>query len=457
MVVVAHGIVGRTDLPIPEWLFGWAAAVVLVASFVALAVLWPQPRLQDGGFRPLPAGLSRALGHRVVEGVCGAVGVGLLLLVVYSGLSGAQAVTANFAPNFVFVVFWVGLVPASILLGDVFRALNPWRALGRTVAWIAQTAAREPLPAPLAYPDRLGYLPAVAGLFAFTVLELVASNGDQPRNVAIATLVYSAITFVAMALYGVEAWIGRGEAFSVYFGLFARISPWTRREGRLGLRKPLSGLAGFEPLPGSMLLLAVMIGTVTFDGAAEAPIWTRAAPPLVDAFESIGLSPERALEATFFVGLCAGVALIYGIYRLGVAGAASVGGGVGGRQLARAFVHTLVPIATAYALAHYLTLLAYQGQSMRFLASNPLGRDGTNIFGTADDAIDYGVIGATTVWYCQAAFVVVGHVAALTLAHDRALVTYDRASLAVRSQYWLLVVMVGFTSLALWLLAQSNG
>ncbi len=83
-----------------------------------------------------------------------------------------------------FVIFWVGLVPASILLGDVFGALNPWRALGRTVAWISQTAAREPLPAPLAYPDRLGYLPAVAGLFAFTVLELVASNGDQPRNVA---------------------------------------------------------------------------------------------------------------------------------------------------------------------------------------------------------------------------------------------------------------------------------
>jgi len=158
MLVMAHGIVGRTDLPIPEWLFGWAAAVVLVASFVALAVLWPQPRLQDGGSRPLPAGLSRALDNRVVEGVCGAVGVGLLLLVLYSGLNGAQAVTANFAPNFVFVVFWVGLVPDSILLGDVFRALNPWRALGRTVAWIAQTAAREPLPAPLAYPDRLGYL-----------------------------------------------------------------------------------------------------------------------------------------------------------------------------------------------------------------------------------------------------------------------------------------------------------
>lgn len=292
MLVIAHGLVGRTDLPIPEWLFGWAAAVVLVVSFVALAVLWPKPRLQDGGFRPSPDWLSRALGNRVVEVVCGIIGVALLLLVVYSGLSGAQVATANFAPSFVFVVFWVGLVPASILLGDVFRAFNPWRALGRTVAWISQTAAREPLPAPLAYPDRLGYLPAAAGLFAFTALELVASNGSEPKNVAIATLVYSAVTFVAMALYGVEAWIARGEAFSVYFGLFARISPWTWRAGRLGLRKPLSGLAGFKPLPGSVLVLAMMIGTVSFDGAAEAPIWTKTVPHVADAFRGSG-SPRR--------------------------------------------------------------------------------------------------------------------------------------------------------------------
>ncbi len=456
MIVIAHGIVGRSDLPIPAWLFGWAAALVLVVSFVALAVLWPQPRLQDGGFRALPTGLSRVLTSRVVEVICGAIGVGLLFLVVYSGLSGLQVATANFAPNFVFVVFWVGLVPVSALLGDVFRAFNPWRALGRTVAWISQTAAREPLPAPLTYPERLGYLPAAVGLFAFTALELVSSSGSEPENVAIATLVYSAVTFVAMALYGVEAWVSRGEAFSVYFGLFARLSPWVRRGGRLGLRKPLSGLAAFEALPGSALVLAVMIGTVTFDGAGEGPVWTRISPRLADAFRSLGLSPEKALEAAFFVGLCLGVALIYGFYRLGVGGAASVGGGFSPRQLSRTFVHTLVPIATAYVMAHYLTFLLYQGQAMRFLVSNPLGRDGTDIFGTAGQSINYGVIGATSAWYYQVALVVAGHVAALILAHDRALVTYDQPRLAVRSQYWMLVVMVGFTSLALWLLAQSN-
>ena len=171
------------------------------------------------------------------------------------------------------------------------------------------------------------------------------------------------------------------------------------------------------------------------------------------------------VEATFLVGLTASVLIIYGFYCLGVAGARSVGGNLSAARLRATFVHSLVPIALAYTAAHYLTLLLYQGQALvriswpplGFLASNPLGEDGTDIFGTASEAINYGIIGATTTWYYQVAFVVLGHVAALILAHDRALAIYDDPKLAVRSQYWMLVVMVGFTSLALWLLAQSNG
>ena len=254
---VAHGIVGRTDLPIPEWLFGWAAAVVVVISFVALAVLWPEPRLQDGGFRPFPRPLSWVLLSRPVEILCGAIGVFLLGLTVWSGLDGVQATTANFAPVFVFVAFWLGLVPVSVLFGDVFRAFNPWRAIGRVVAWVGQTAARGPLPAPLRYPERLGHWPAVAGLFAFATLELVASAGSKPENVAIAALIYSGLTFVAMALYGVEAWSSRGEAFGVYFNLFSRISPITRVGDQLCLRRPLVGLVGYGSLPGNEALLSV--------------------------------------------------------------------------------------------------------------------------------------------------------------------------------------------------------
>jgi hypothetical protein len=124
-------------------------------------------------------------------------------------------------------------------------------------------------------------------------------------------------------------------------------------------------------------------------------------------------------------------------------------------KLARDFAHTLVLIAFAYVAAHYVSLLLLQGQSLAFLASDPLGR-GSDLFGTADSTIDYAFIGAEAFWYMQVGFVVLGHVAALVLAHDRALALYDNARSAVRSQYWLLGVMVGFTTLALWLLAQAR-
>jgi hypothetical protein len=455
VIPLAHGLVGRADLPIPEWLFGWAATMVLVVSFVALAVLWPDPRLQQEGWRPLPRGIGRLLASRPVEVACGAIGVLLLAVVVYSGLRGTQSSTANFAPTFIYVIFWVGLVPASVLLGDVFKAFNPWRAIGRAVGWVARGAARGELPAPLAYPRRLGRWPAAVGIFAFAAMELVASNGDRPENLAIATLVYSALTFVAMALYGVETWLERGEAFSVYFNLFSRLSPVETRDGVVGLRRPLAGLPALEALPGTVPLLAVMIGSVTFDGAAEAPIWTGIAPDIAGLFEDLGLSPQGALELTFLLGLAAAILIVYAFYRLGVVGVRSVGGGFSVSRLAGAFVHSLVPIALAYVAAHYFTLLLFQGQAIGFLASDPLG-DGADLFGTADSQIDYGVIGANATWYWQVGFVVAGHVAALTLAHDRALAIYDDAGLAVRSQYWMLAVMVGFTSLALWLLSQAN-
>jgi hypothetical protein len=253
----------------------------------------------------------------------------------------------------------------------------------------------------------------------------------------------------------VEAWSARGEAFSVYFNLFSRMSVFETRDRVLGVRPPLAGLAHLRAGAGTAALLAVMIGSVTFDGAGEAPIWTGISPDMTRFFGDLGLSPQPAFELTFLIGLIVAILLVAGLYRLAVLGARSVGGGFSAEQLSRAFVHSLVPIAFAYVMAHYLTYLLFRGQAIVFLASDPLG-DGSDLFGTASTQIDYGVIGSTATWYWQVAFVVAGHAAGLTLAHDRALALYDDAKLAVRSQYWMLAVMVAFTSLALWLLSQAN-
>ena len=278
----AHGLVGRSDLPIPEWLFGWAAAMVLVVSFVALAVLWPDPKLEDGGgWRKLFA----VPGVPVIEGICGAFGVFLLGVAVWAGLAGEQTASANWAPTFVYVIFWLGFAAGSVLFGDVFKLFNPWRAIGRGVAGLAKLVrGGGDLPEPLPYPERLGRWPAAAGIACFAWMELAASDGDMPRNIAIATLVYSAATFVGMALYGVDRWIERGEAFSVYFNLFSRISIVERRGRDVGVRKPLVGPGGARAEPGRSPLLAVMIGSVTFDGASEGKPWVNIAPDMAKFF-----------------------------------------------------------------------------------------------------------------------------------------------------------------------------
>jgi hypothetical protein len=447
----AHGLSVRSDLPIPAWLFGWGAAVVLVVSFVALAVLWPKPKLEGSSWRPLPASVSRVLTNPALDVLCGAFGVFLLGVLVWSGLVGAQNTLENVTPTFVYVIFWLGLVPASVLFGDVFRAFNPWRALGRATSWVAGRLVGE-APSPFAYPDWLGRWPAAAGLIGFAWMELVYRNGVVPNDLAVAALVYTAVTALGMLLYGVDVWIERAEAFSVYFGLFARISVFERRGDELGLRKPLSGLAALPRLPGTVAVVTVMIGAVTYDGASEGSFWQNIAIELEEAFSFAGF--DGAAELTGSIGLLFALLVIGGFFQLGLLGAERAGGRRE-TDLASAFAHSLVPIALAYVAAHYFTLLLYQGQALGYLSSDPAGK-GWDLFGTARLGVDYGLLGSNSIWYLQVLFVVVGHVAALVLAHDRALVLYERARVATQSQYWMLSVMIGFTSLALWLLSESN-
>jgi hypothetical protein len=437
----AHGLVQRANLPIPEWLFGWAAAVVLVVSFVALATLWPRPRLEEPRWRPLPGGLGRVLGARGVELAAGLAGVALLVVTLVVALAGSSSSDANLAPTFVFITFWVGLAFVSVVLGDVFRSFSPWRALGRALEAGIPGLGRRP------YPERLGRWPAALVLLAFGWVELVSGWSEEPRTLGIAIAVYTVLTLVAQAIFGTETWTRRGEGFAVYFDLLARISKVETRDRVVGLRPLLGGLPQLDRAPGTVAVVVVMIATVTFDGLSSGALW-RDVGGEIDA-----LTGSEGLTDTLGIAAC--LALIGGFYALGIRGAQSVGGELGSERLRQVFVHTLVPIAMVYVAAHYLTFLLFEGQALGYLASDPLGR-GWDLFGTASGAIDYGVITQNQTWYLQVAFVVAGHVAGLVLAHDRALATYGQPRVAARSQYWMLGIMVGFTTLALWLLAQAG-
>lgn len=455
----AHALAAREDLPIPAWLFAWAASIVLIVSFFALSAAWREPKLEDERPRPLGERLSRALLGLPAQVVCGTIGVFLLGLAVYAGLEGTEAPDRNFALTFLFVTCWLGFPFFSAVFGDLFRPFNPWRAIGRAVGAGFRAIAGQRA-GHLAYPERLGRWPAAVGLVAVVWLEVVYGSGGivlDPHTTAVAALVYSGYALAMMAAFGVEEWCERGEVFSVYFGMFGRLGIFGARDGRLERRRPFSAATGWATVPGSTALVLASIATTSYDGASEGA-FADAIETMIGWLEGAGFGVTASIrfaDTTFMLLTFAGVSLVY---LLGVRGMRTVPGAPAFSKLRVGFAHTLIPIALAYLVAHYFSLFVFQEQAQfGYLLSDPLGTGTTDLFGTAGSGIDFTVLSANAIWYIQVAALVVGHAIGLMLAHDRALVYWPDYRRATASQYWMLAVMVAFTCFGLYLLSVANG
>ena len=299
----AHGLIQRANLPIPEWLFGWAAAIVLVVSFLALALLWPQPRLEgtaDG--RPVPH-VGRFFASRALENACQVIGALLLILVLVAGFFGTQESDDNFAPLFIYITFWVGLALVSALFGDVFYAFNPWRAWGRAAGWVTtRLRGGRPL-AHRPYPEKLGRWPAAAALLLFAWLELASGGwGQEPDLLAAAACVYTVAMFIGMAIYGVEPWVAaRRRLLRLLQPLLAhRDLRQARRDGPAA--PPALRTDKLELVPGTIAVIVVMIGTVTYDGLEQGEPWARFAQRLDKWFDGLGLGTDGLTRITGSIG-----------------------------------------------------------------------------------------------------------------------------------------------------------
>ncbi|HWH19986.1 MAG TPA: fenitrothion hydrolase, partial [Solirubrobacterales bacterium] len=212
----AHALVAKQDLPIPAWLFAWAASIVLVVSFFALSAAWRKPRFEEERWRPSAAWMTAVLRSWPLQILCGGLGVFLLGVGIYSGIHGTEAPDRNFAITFFFVTVWIGFAFASALIGDVFPIFNPWRAIARVAGGAYSLVSRRRLPH-LAYPERLGRWPAAVGLLGFVWLEVVYGSsggvavGLEPHAAGVGACVYSVYTLTMMALFGTEVWCSRGE------------------------------------------------------------------------------------------------------------------------------------------------------------------------------------------------------------------------------------------------------
>jgi hypothetical protein len=433
--VLAHGIGGRSDLPIPFGLAVVASGVVLVVSFAALAFLWPTPRFRgERAGWPLPGAVAAVLSSPVSRWAVRLVGLAFFAWVLAAALFGIDD-ALNPTAGVVFVLFWVGTIAfASALLGPVWRWLNPVRTLYLLGCAVGRRDGIGLVP----YPKPLGSWPAAAGLLGFAWLELVAPQRDTLPVLRGWFVAYFGVMLIGAVVFGRE-WFDRADGFQVASQLYGRLSVLGRRfDGRWVLRNPLDGVAGTPVLPGLAATVCVLLGSTVYDAGSNAPFWVRVE-------QTSGF--DMTLVGT--AGLVGTVLIVGALYFVAIWLAGRLGGDPE-RGLSNAFAHSIVPIALGYVIAHYWSLLILAGQQTFQELADPLGT-GANLFGLADRGIGYSLVTPRFVASLQVLAIVIGHVLGVVLAHDRAVALFPRKR-AVVGQLPLLCLMIGYTTAGLLLL-----
>ncbi len=431
----AHGLGGPADLPIPPQLAIAGAVAALVVSFTVLAVAWRSPRFDPAtGGRPAPAALQRLVDHpayRVALRVLGMAGLAWFGLAAVFG----QNLLTNPAFGMFYVWWWVGLVPASVLLGPVWRTISPVRTIN---ALFAKVSGSDPDRGLYEYPARLGLWPAALGLFAFVWMELVYPFSTELGPVRLWVAIYLALMLMGGALFG-STFYEKADPFEVYSSLCAKLSVWARRDGQLLVRSPLSNLATTRPEPGLVAVVSVLLGSTAFDSFRSSLVWVR----YIDG-ASVSVQTMNNLALVTF---CVGVAVILTIGSV----ATGVGENVRRRELPALFAHSVVPIIVGYIVAHYLNYLFEVGWDTLILASDPLS-NGSNLLGTGDlDRVSWFAFHQTLLASVKVLAVVTGHVLAVIAAHDRAIQVLPKRH-QVTGQLPMLLAMVSFTVGGLYLL-----
>jgi hypothetical protein len=435
-MVFAHGIGGAQDLPIsvPFALAGGAAA--LAVSFIVLVLAWRTPRFDAATQgRPLPAPLTRAVDGGLLVGVLRGLGLAFTAYVGWAAVAGPDNL-ANPTFGVVYVLLWVGIVPASLLFGPFYRAVNPVRSLHWLMSKVTGGDTAEGL---LRLPAWVGLWPAALGLLAFVWLELVFPDSNFLWSIRLWFAAYFAIVLVGAALFG-DRWIAAADPFEAYSTLVGHLSFFGRRgDGTLVVRNPLRNLDGLAARPGLLATVAVLVGSTAFDSFQDSIAWVRFS-------QDIGIDGVL-LGSLALVTFCAVVGGLFALATMLTPRMADRSR----RTMPGAFAHSIVPIVVGYVIAHYLSYLVEIGQQTLIYLSDPMV-EGANILGTADLQVSYWLtLHPTFLAFTKVGAIVGGHVLGVIAAHDRAMQALPRRD-QLTGQLPLLVVMVGYTVGGLYLL-----
>jgi len=445
-VVLAHGLGGSGDLPVPYAYAMVGAAWALTFTFALVAFAWRQPRfdpLKPG--HPLPTALTTLVDARVTRWTAAGVALVFAVWVVLAGVWGPQT-QSNALLGVFYVLLWVGLVALSLLFGPVWRVISPMRTVYLLLRRIAPGRLRR---SRRSYPESWGYRPATVGLFAFVWMELAGPNSASLPGVKAWLLIYAVLMLVGAWLCG-QRWLARADPFGVYSMAVSRLSPFRRNPatGRIVIGNPLDHLSSLPVRPGVVAMLAVLLGSTGFDSYSSSPTWRNFADRLSRLAHGVPATLSSSILRT--IGLLVFVSVVAVTFSL----AARATGGVDRAQrraLPGQMAHSLIPIVVGYIFAHYLPYLVERGQQAVIALADPFGR-GWNLLGLAHMHVAYvlsqhpPVLAASKV-----ACVVTGHIVAVIAAHDKALGLLP-AGHQLTGQLTMMLVMVGYTFTGLYLL-----
>lgn len=445
--LLAHGVGGSTDLPVPLSYALIGAAWALAVTFAVVAVAWRTPRFDpDKPGHPLPAWLCDAVDSPAVRWIAAAAAIAFTAWVGAAAFWGPQS-NANALPGVFYVLLWVGLVAVSVLIGPVWRVISPLRTVYRIMGFSRSNQARQA--GRHSYPARWGYWPGVLGLFAFVWLELASPDPGSLTAIKIWIGCYAVATLVGAAVFG-STWFARADPFEVYSVTVSRLAPFRRNRttGRIVLGNPLDHLASMPVRPGTVAVMAVLLGSTAFDSFSQSKAFRNfvddnaAAVPLVG--DSVGGAVWRSATLLFFVVV---VGVSFSV-------AARATGGVSReqrRELPGRLAHCLIPIVVGYIFAHYLSYLVERGQETIVRLADPLEK-GWHLLGLDLGDVQYLLSqNPTLLWTIKVACVVVGHLVAVIAAHDQALRVIPVGHQLV-GQLAMMVTMVAYTLAGLFLL-----
>jgi hypothetical protein len=358
-----------------------------------------------------------------------------IMLAIFAGNLGVQNPNQNFAPIFFWVFFLIGFGLLSMIIGNIWDNLNPWKNLFELL-----------MPPP--HKDSQKKIPPFVGvilLWGLFWLELASGVSFSPQVIGLTLLVYTAVNLIMPYIF--SNWFEDGEVFSVLFGFIGRLAYLKiGQDDRSLIFLPLSlRLKNTANSWAHLGVAAVLLAGTSFDSLKETVTW-------FNLLRSFGYSGVSLVGPSTFGLLLSPLPFLF-LYFIVIWIMGKLTGQQAWRNLAKLFVWSLVPVAYGYTLAHNFSLVLVTAPQMLGLISDPFGF-GWNLFGTGNLTGVIVILGAKAVWFVEIGFVVAAHIVGTLYAHILAVNNFSNPRTVMKSQYPMLILMVAFTVTTLWLLAQ---